>query len=153
MDLKRHTFRKRERMRLRTDIDRLFSAGNKSFSAFPVRAVCRAVKFGGVEVCVLISVPKRHLHHAVDRNRVKRQLREAYRLNKDILVGAVAAGNEGRISEERLSLHVALVWLSKEMFPSESVEKKVKNLLHRMAEKMFPPVPSVSSLPDGGADK
>ena len=153
MDLKRHTFRKCERLRLRTDIDRLFSAGNKSFSAFPVRAVCRAVDFGGVEVCVLISVPKRHLHHAVDRNRVKRQLREAYRLNKEILVKAVAAFNEGIEPEAHVSLHVALVWLSKEISSSETVEKKVKNLLHRMSEKMFLSAEVAAFSSDAGTSK
>ena len=86
---------------------------------------------------MLISVPKRHLHCAVDRNRVKRQLREAYRLNKYIAIDAVAGYNSERSADNRLSLNIALVWLSKEKFPTSEVEKKVRNLLHRAAEKYF----------------
>ena len=39
---------------------------------------------------MLVSVPKKHFHHAVDRNHVKRQVREAWRLHKQLLVEAIA---------------------------------------------------------------
>lgn len=134
----RHTFRKRERLRLRTDIDELFSAGSKAFSAFPVRAVCRRVRYDGIEVSVLISVPKRHLRHAVERNHVKRRLRESYRLNKEILTTVVQAYNDSCSAEERVSLHVSFLWIADGLYSTEEIETKTIGLLHRIAEKMFP---------------
>ena len=67
---------------------------------------------------VLVSVSKRHFKHAVDRNRAKRQMREAYRLNKQILS-----------TPEGLALHLAFIWLSDMPLPSEQVHKKMKALL------------------------
>ena len=82
------SFRKSERIHSLKQIDELFGGGkSRALSAFPIRVVYRYVHRLPTETPfqVLISVPKRNLKHAVDRNRVKRQLREAYRLNKHLL--------------------------------------------------------------------
>lgn len=85
----KHTFGKEEHIVSKLQIDRLFSkGGSRALSAFPIRVVYRLYdrpEYDPVAVQVLLSVPKRHLKHAVARNRVKRQLREAYRLQKEIL--------------------------------------------------------------------
>ncbi|MGN1241302.1 MAG: ribonuclease P protein component, partial [Alloprevotella sp.] len=74
-----YKFPKAEHLCLKRDIERLFSAGTKSLSAYPLRVVVGEADTGSVPVKVLMSVSKRRLHHAVDRNRAKRQMREAYR--------------------------------------------------------------------------
>ena len=81
----------------------------------------------GPQVKVLLSVPKRKLRHAVDRNRAKRQLREAYRLNKTALLEALP---------QKQGLHLAFMWLSDKPVESAFVTKKVVNLLHRAAEQL-----------------
>ena len=84
---KQEGFPKSERIVSQKLIDELFTSGQShSLAAFPLRAVYLLRE----EPCpaaaqVLISVPKRHFKHAVDRNRVKRQLREAWRKNKQLL--------------------------------------------------------------------
>lgn len=77
-----YTFRKPEHLCLKTEIEALFGAGNTSMSAFPLRITYRKLPYTGQgpQVKVLLSVSKRHFKHAVDRNRAKRQIREAYRL-------------------------------------------------------------------------
>ncbi len=129
----RNTFRKHERLTLKREIDELFTPGSKSFAAYPIRAVCRLAAFNASDVKVLMSVSKRHFHHAVDRNRAKRQMREAYRTNKTIITEAV---NSLNAAGERHSLNVAFIWLSDEPQDSALVERKIKNLLHRMAESL-----------------
>ena len=129
----RNTFRKHERLTLKREIDELFTPGSKSFAAYPIRAVCRLAAFSASDVKVLMSVSKRHFHHAVDRNRAKRQMREAYRTNKSIITEAV---NSLNAAGERRSLNVAFIWLSDEPQDSALVERKIKNLLHRMAESL-----------------
>ena len=69
--------------------DMLFNKGNRSIGVFPVRLVWLAVppsEFTGVKV--LISAPKRHFRHAVDRNRIKRQIREFSRTSSGPLRSA-----------------------------------------------------------------
>ena len=73
-----YKFPKAEHLCLKRDIERLFSAGTKSLSAYPLRVVVGAAETGSVPVKVLMSVSKRRLHHAVDRNRAKRKLRESF---------------------------------------------------------------------------
>lgn len=72
---------------------------------------------------MMVSVSKRHFKHAVDRNRTKRQIREAWRQNRDILL---QGGDPG--------LHIAFIWLADELQPSDLIHRKMKNLLHRVKE-------------------
>ena len=66
----------------------MFEGGvSKSFSIFPIRVVYMPVEQGEAPVSILISVSKRRFKRAVKRNRVKRQIREAYRKNKELLIG------------------------------------------------------------------
>ena len=129
-----HRFPKAEHLCLRNDIDALFSAGAKALTAFPLRVVYREVKHkDGPKVKVLLSVPKRKLRHAVDRNRAKRQLRETYRLNKPTLVGALG---------EKQALHLAFMWLSDKPVDTKVIEKKVINLLLRIGEQLHQELPT-----------
>ena len=129
-----HRFPKAEHLCLRNDIDALFSAGAKALTAFPLRVVYREVKHkDGPKVKVLLSVPKRKLRHAVDRNRAKRQLRETYRLNKPTLVGALG---------EKQALHLAFMWLSDKPVDTKVIEKKVVNLLLRIGEQLHQELPT-----------
>jgi len=115
----RHTLPKSERLCSKKAIDALFAGGNKSFSAYPIRVVYMERPEPGVQI--LLSVSKRRFKHAVDRNRVKRQMREAYRLNKHIL-----PADKG--------LFIAFIWLSDELFPSQVVTERIINLLNRILE-------------------
>ena len=80
-----------------------------------------------VPVQVLVSVSKRHFKHAVDRNRVKRQVREAYRRHKQILTEKV---------QQEQTLAIAFIWLADELHESDKVEKSVKRLLGKAAERL-----------------
>ena len=124
------TFTKRERLASIKLTEALFHGGDsRSLAAFPIRAVFmrQQRRQGDAPVQLLVSVPKRHFRHAVDRNRVKRQLREAYRLNKALLFRALPATDQ---------LLVAFIWLSDRHMASEEVHRRVVGLMHRMAERL-----------------
>ncbi|MBR1448870.1 MAG: ribonuclease P protein component [Prevotella sp.] len=122
----RNKFRKQERIVSQKLIDQLFGGkDSRSLSAFPLRAVYmkRDNPCAEAPVQILVSVPKRHLKHAVDRNRVKRQVREAYRLQKDLL-------------PEGQSLALAFIWQTDRCLPSAEVDSRVKSLLERIARRL-----------------
>ena len=126
----RFTFRKRERMVSLKLIESLFGGGcSQSVAAFPLRAVYMLSERqrDDAPVQLLISVPKKRFHHAVDRNRVKRQVREAFRQHKDLLCQVVPEG-------QRLLL--AFIWLSDEHRPSKEVEGRIVSLMRRISEKI-----------------
>ncbi len=99
-------------------------------AAFPIRAVYLLEPTNGQTepVSILVSVPKRCFKRAVKRNRVKRQIREAYRLNKYTIINKVQA-------LEGMSMMIAFIWLDDKLHDSEVVEKRVKSLLQRISEK------------------
>lgn len=126
------TFRKEERISRKTEIDKLFNrGGSRSMAAFPVRLVYLKTdaEAGVPDVRVLVSVSKKCFKRAVKRNRVKRQLREAFRLNKSILY-------EQLEQQEGTALLIALIWIDDKLWPTSEVEKKVVNLMHRLSEKI-----------------
>ncbi|MCR5241657.1 MAG: ribonuclease P protein component [Prevotella sp.] len=124
-----HSLGRQERIKSRKLVEELFSGGNShSVVAYPLRAVW---KEGGLEgTQILVSVSKRHFKRAVKRNRVKRQLREAYRLNKQILLDALTPLTTHH------SLHIAFIWQADELYPTSVVEDRMKTLLYRIAEKI-----------------
>lgn len=125
---KAFAFPKAEHLCLRREIEALFSPGSHAATSYPVRAVFRSVPHDGKgpRVKVMLSVSKRHLRHAVDRNRAKRQLREAYRLNKCLLAELLL--------EKGFALHVGLIWLANEAASSERIQKSLVRLLHIISE-------------------
>ena len=131
MEEKRHTLHKSERLSSKKLIERLFGGGNKSFPAFPIRVVYMYQEPEETlsDVSILISVPKKRFKHAVDRNRVKRQIREAYRHQKHILLEALQA------SEQPKKMILAFIWLDNKLHTTEEVDYKVKKLLQHIAEE------------------
>lgn len=122
------TFRKRERMVSNLLIEALFDNGNnQSVSAFPLRAVYQTIqrRSGHGPAQLLISVPKKRFKHAVDRNRVKRQIREAYRQHKQLVWEQMADHQE---------MLIGLIWLSDKHYPTKEVEERVVRILLRIAK-------------------
>lgn len=128
-----HGFPKAEHLCLQRDIDALFATAAHSAVAFPVRAVWREVEWAGhgPRVKVLVSVSKRKFKHAVDRNRAKRQMREAYRLNKHLL----AAVHD--VPAPPCALHIGFIWVSDEPQKSSLVHKRLANLLRRINDALL----------------
>lgn len=78
------SYSKKEKLKSKKLIEKMFVEG-RSISAFPLRLVYLETPFNdGVTIKTGVSVSKRHFKSAVDRNRIKRLLREAYRLNKPV---------------------------------------------------------------------
>ncbi len=121
---------KAERLKRKLVIDSLFSGDGKSFPVFPLRVVFMPAEKeeGEAAVRVLVSVSKRCFKRAVKRNKVKRQIREAYRKNKQQLYDA--------LEDKPFGVILAFIWLDKELHTSEEVEYKMKVLLRRVTEKL-----------------
>ena len=127
-----HTLRKRERLCSMKLTDRLFNgAGSRSMAAFPVRVVWMEKEREEHEspVQILVSVSKRHFKRAVKRNRVKRQLREAYRLSKQPLYDKLE-------QTPQRAVVMAFIWLSDELYSSTAVANCMKTLIQRLIEKL-----------------
>ncbi len=76
------TFKKEEKLKSKKLIEQLFEQGS-TLKEFPLRMVYLKVKLGtDYPVKASFSVSKRKFKHAVDRNRIKRLMRECYRMNK-----------------------------------------------------------------------
>ena len=125
----RNTFKKSERLCSRLLMERLFQGGSHSVSAYPLRAVFLPVDTEDQKgVSVLISVPKKRFHDAVDRNRVKRQLREAYRKHKHALAEKMADREQG--------LLIAFIYVSSQIESTASIEKRMVRLLEKIGEAL-----------------
>lgn len=110
-------------------IDELFSSGSKSVAVHPIRAVYRIGSFQtDVPASVLITVSKRHFHHAVDRNRVKRQLRESYRLQKSILTDTLCKYDKQII--------ISFIWQEGKHHSTGELMDKMRTILQIISDKL-----------------
>ena len=81
----RLTFKTNERLKSKVLFEKLFNEG-ASITVFPIKLhYLKTDAFSEVPIKVAVSAPKRRFRKAVDRNRIKRLLREAYRLNKPLI--------------------------------------------------------------------
>lgn len=122
---------KEERICSKKLINDLFSnSKSRSMTAFPLRAVFMRCETAGdvPPLRMLASVPKRYFKHAVERNRVKRQIREAFRKNKAILANP--------LTEKGEAMAVAFIWIATELHSTANVERKTIDILQRIKERL-----------------
>lgn len=112
------TFKKPERLSSKKEIQELFKNGS-SFYLYPFKVVTLPNVESKVHQ-VLFSVPKRIFKHAVDRNLLKRRMREAYRLHKHLL------------TIEPQVLNIAYIYTSKDILDYASIANPLEQSLIRI---------------------
>lgn len=139
---------KGERLYLREEIERLHSCG-RSFVSYPIRIVWLAEPIvtqtpgEQAQVAVMTSVAKRRFKHAVDRNRIKRMTRTAYRLHKAPLWQAA--------TQHHCTIRVALQSVAKTMPTYPELEQAVERAIARIVkeiEKANPTSPATEPATD-----
>ncbi len=122
-----HKLPKNEKLCSRTAIDRLFAEGS-SFIVYPIRVVYRIDNSESAPPRFFINIPKRNFKRAVKRVYLRRRIREAYRLNKQILTEP--------LSRQSRTAHLAFLYLDKNLNDFHFIEKKVIEILERLARKI-----------------
>ncbi len=114
----RYTLKKAERLSSKKDIQELFNNGS-SFYLYPLKVITLPTTEATAHQ-VLFSVPKRNFKRAVDRNLLKRRMREAYRLHKHLL------------PTEPQVLNIAYIYTSKDLLDYASIAKPIEQSLIRI---------------------
>ncbi|WP_129713655.1 ribonuclease P protein component [Pedobacter sp. SYP-B3415] len=123
-----YTFRKEERLCSRKHLDLLFKNGS-SFLLYPFRVTYLELPDKhSFPARVVVNVPKRRYKHAVDRNLLKRRIREAYRHLKSSELYDL-------VNEEK-HLLLSLQFVGKEKYPLEFIHKKLNLTLQKLVSKI-----------------
>ena len=124
----KQTLTRKERIKGLKAVEQLFhNKASHSLVAFPLRLVYveQERKEDDPEARILVSAPKRQLRHAISRNRAKRQMREAYRLNKQLL----------SVPEDK-TLLLGFVWIDSKLHDSNIVADSMRSLLRRLGGRL-----------------
>lgn len=115
-----HTLSKNERLHSKKSIKELFDKGS-SFFLYPFKVLYLDLPLELIETNqVLFSVSKKKIKKAVDRNQVKRRIKEAYRLNKHLLANAEVKKN------------IALIYVSSDIPSFKKIEPVIQKILVRL---------------------
>jgi ribonuclease P protein component len=118
------SFPKKEKLKRKKLIEQLFEGG-KGISSYPVKLIYLRTELPeDVQIQAGVTVSKRNFKRAVQRNRIKRLLRESYRLNKHLVFNNI----EGNFA-------FLFLYIGKEMPEYEQVEASIKAVLHKFVEK------------------
>src|SRR5690606_30217815 len=112
---------KNERLHSKKSIKELFDKGS-SFFLYPFKVLYVTNEGGHAETNqVLFSVSKRKVKRAVHRNHIRRRVKEAYRLNKDVIS-----------SLDRKS-RIAFIYVSSNLEDFHTIQQKVQRILNKIA--------------------
>jgi ribonuclease P protein component len=123
------TFKKSERLCSKKTIGQLFQKGSattRTFYLFPFRLLYRNDPERTDPLpAILISVSSRNFKKAVDRNHIRRRVREAYRLNKSLLFGTAE-------KPKQPPAYIVFLYTAREKISFEEIEKSMKLALGRI---------------------
>ncbi len=124
-----HSFGKAERLHSKKNIQELFTKGS-SFYLHPLKVLTLPnPDQNSPHHQVLISVSKRNFKRAVDRNTIKRRIREGYRLQKEQV-------------ENPVKLLIGFLYVAKVILPSEEIHKSILSALKKITRKTSMPLSS-----------
>jgi ribonuclease P protein component len=122
----RQTFSKKEKICSRKILTELFEKG-KSAHHYPIRMVWMEIENkDGILAKIAVSVPKKSFKKAVERNRIKRLMRESYRQNKYLLQNYCTSNNK--------TLAILFVYTGKVLPDYEEVRAKIILSLKRFQD-------------------
>ena len=116
---------KSERLHSFGAIRRLFKEGRSGF-VYPFRYMVYTEEAPQTEVALLFSTPKKYHKRAKKRNALRRRMREAYRLNKSLIVEAAP----------NLRVELAIVYSTKTVHDYKTIENGVKRVLQQVAQSL-----------------
>ena len=125
---KRFGFGRKEKLKSRKLIDELFTSG-KSFPAYPLRVIFRFMPAEKGSLKIGVSVSKRNFKKAVDRNKLKRLMREAYRLQKEEILSDIIQKN--------IQGNVFFMFVGKELVPYEVIRIAMKKSLDQLQKNLL----------------
>ncbi|MCH7399993.1 ribonuclease P protein component [Belliella sp. DSM 107340] len=116
-----YTLSKNERLHSKKSIKELFDKGS-SFFLYPFKVLYFENPQNPIETNqVLFSVSKRKIKKAVDRNHVKRRIKEAYRLNKHLLT-----------DKNKCKKNIAFIYVSSDISTFKSIEPVIQKILKKL---------------------
>ena len=122
------SYNKFEKLKSRKQIELLFAKG-KSISAFPVKVFYLPVEHTPMHpVQVGVGVSARNFKKAVDRNTIKRRMREAYRLHKLPL-------HEHLITNQK-SVAVFILWIDKQLPTAAALQDLMPGVLEKLIKQL-----------------
>lgn len=122
LTIQRYFLKKTDRLKSRKAIDIMFTKG-KSFSNFPFRVLWMNVE-NEVGLKAGFSASTKNFKKATDRNKIKRLMREAYRLQKNDL--------DVQLSLNKKTLNIFFIYTGKEIPTYNLIFEKMGNVLKRI---------------------
>jgi ribonuclease P protein component len=123
-----HKFPNNERLKSTRRIAALFREA-ESFAQYPLRIIWKPAvrKSGEAPVQFALSVAKKKFPKAVNRNRIRRLVREAWRLNKHLL--------EAYDPEENTGMDVMMLYVTAEELPFTAIDAACRQIIKRLLKK------------------
>jgi ribonuclease P protein component len=121
------SFSKKERLKNKVEIESLFSEGNRFFE-YPFNVIWKVDSNSDSTLKMAVSVPKKKIPNATDRNKIKRLVREAFRKNKTIVQQPLEAKD--------VKLHLMLIYSQSNIMSMSEIEDKISVTLQRLAEQV-----------------